>query len=397
MARAVFTNARLLDPEGSAPERGSLVVEDGRIAGVLGPGAALPEEAARIDCRGAWLAPGFIDLHHHGRLVFDDADDAAGALEAASASLSRYGTTAFLPTTLAWPQAELHERVSGLARALEDRSSRRGWPGAIPLGIHLEGPWIRGEAAGAQPLRGIRPYHAEEGRAVLDAAQGSVRLVTLAPELPGAEDLLAELSRRGIVAALGHSLAGAESIERAITAGLRHVTHLFNAMGPLHHRERGTAGLALADDRLSCDLICDGAHVHPDVVRVAARAKGDRLLLITDGIEPPGPGDSFGSGSLSSDGVALRLADGRLAGSCLTLDRAVRNLCAFAGASLRDAVAACTLRPARLLGIESERGTLRRGARADLVAVAEGGAVGRTWIAGEPAISQSEWITTHPS
>jgi N-acetylglucosamine-6-phosphate deacetylase len=390
MRRAVFTHTRLLDPEGSAPEGGSLVLEAGRIAGVLGPGADLPREADRVDCRGLWLAPGFIDLHQHGRLVFDDANDANGSLEAASASSSRHGTTAFLPTTVAWPQDELCERVAGLARALRDRTPRRGWPGAVPLGIHLEGPWIRGEMAGAQPRRGIRPYEAGEGRAVLDAAQGWVRLVTLAPELPGAGALLGELSRRGIVAALGHSLAGAEALEIAIGAGLRHVTHLFNAMGPLHHRDRGTAGLALADDRLSCDLICDGVHVHPDVVRLAARAKGDALLLITDAIELPSSGAaSFGSGPLVSDGVALRLPDGRLAGSCLTLDLAVRNLRGFTGASLRDAVAACTLRPARLLGIESERGTLRRGARADLVLLDDAGEVVECWIGGVPGLARS--------
>jgi N-acetylglucosamine-6-phosphate deacetylase len=181
MRRAVFTNARLLDPEDSAPERGSLLVEGGRITEVLGPGADLPGDASRVDCHGAWLAPGFIDLHHHGRLLFDDAAAAEVSLEAASASLTRHGTTAFLPTTVAWPQEELARRVAGLTRALEDRASGRSWPGAAPLGLHLEGPWIRGEMAGAQPRQGIRPYDAGEGRAVLDAAQGAVRLVTLAP------------------------------------------------------------------------------------------------------------------------------------------------------------------------------------------------------------------------
>jgi N-acetylglucosamine-6-phosphate deacetylase len=240
--------------------------------------------------------------------------------------------------------------------------------------------------AGAQPRGGIRPFDAEEGRVLFDGASGAIRMVTLAPEVPGAEELLAELGRRRILAALGHSLTGAEALERAIGAGLRHVTHLFNAMGPLHHRERGTAGLALADDRLTCDLICDGAHVHPDVVRVAARAKGDGLLLITDAVDPPPSGPvSFGSGPLANDGVALRLPDGRLAGSCLTLDLAVRNLRRFSGVGLREAVAACTLRPARLLGIESERGTLRPGSRADLVLLDVGDEVAGCWIGGVPA------------
>lgn len=394
MRRVVLANARILDPEGARDEPGCLVLEGDRIAGVLGSGEALPREAARVDCRGLRVAPGFIDLHHHGRLVFDDASAAASALEVSAASLVRHGTTAFLPTTVAWPQPELRGRVAGLAGTLADHAGGRGWIGATPLGIHLEGPWIRSEMAGAQPPRGIRPYDAGEGRAVFDAALGLVRLVTLAPELPGAGELLGELARRRIVAALGHSLAGAEAIERGIGGGLCHVTHLFNAMGPVHHRERGTAGVALADDRLSCDLICDGVHVHADVVRIAARAKGDRLLLVTDAIELPRSGTaSFGSGPITSDGQALRLPDGRLAGSCLSLDRAVRNFRAFAGASLRDAVAACTLRPARLLGIENERGTLRRGARADLVWLDDAGEVAECWVGGEPVWRRTQAAT----
>jgi N-acetylglucosamine-6-phosphate deacetylase len=155
-------------------------------------------------------------------------------------------------------------------------------------------------------------------------------------------------------------------------------------MGPLHHRERGTAGVALTDGRLSCDLICDGAHVHPSVVALAARQKGEQLLLITDRVELEGarPAPSFGSGPLHSDGVALRLADGRLAASCLTLDRAVRNLSEFAGWTRAQAIAACTLAPARLLGIEAERGTLRPGARADLAVLGSRAEVVETWIAG---------------
>ena len=189
-----------------------------------------------------------------------------------------------------------------------------------------------------------------------------------------------------MLASLGHSRAGPGEIEQAIARGARHVTHLFNAMAPLHHREPGLAGAALVDERLTADLICDGVHVHPSVVRVAARALGERLVLITDRIDPE-PGErasSFGSGAVRDDGVALRLADGRLAGSRVTLDLALRNAQRFAGLSLLEAVAACTLRPALRLGIERERGTLRPGARADFAVLGADGSLHSTWIGGQP-------------
>jgi N-acetylglucosamine-6-phosphate deacetylase len=225
---------------------------------------------------------------------------------------------------------------------------------------------------------------------VLALGRVAVRMLTLAPEVAGARALLADLAREGVLAALGHSRAEAAQLDVAIAEGARHVTHLFNAMGPLHHREPGLAGCALADDRLTCDLICDGAHVHPYVVRLAARALGERLILITDRVELEADAEpSFGSGALRDDGIALRLPDGRLAGSRVTLDRALANLQRFAGLSLLEAVAACTLRPARRLGIERERGSLRPGARADLAVLGPDGALHSTWIGGKPAFRNS--------
>jgi N-acetylglucosamine-6-phosphate deacetylase len=380
--RLVMRNALLLDPEARSPEPGSLLIEGGRIAARLAAGEPVVADARAVDVGGRRLAPGFIDLHFHGALAFRGAEGFAEALNDAGESLLRHGTTAFLATTLAWPAPEVAARVSRLASLLDARPTRT----AAPIGIHLEGPWIHPGAAGAQPRDAIRPFERSEGEEVLERGEGWIRMVTLAPEIEGATALQAALERRGIAIALGHSLARAEQVQASVERGARHVTHLFNAMGPLHHRAPGLAGVALGDDRLTCDLICDGVHVDPAMVRVAARAKGERLILITDRVEMRG-GESlgFGSGPLHDDGTAIRMADGGLAGSRLTLDRALGMVQEFAGLELLEAVAACTLRPARVLGVESERGTLRPGARADFAVLDEAGSVVETWIAGQRA------------
>lgn len=385
MERLVLEAAALLDPEARTESAGALVIENGRIAARVAPGSPAPEGARGIPLAGLALAPGFIDLHYHGALIFTAPEDAGRALRVAGEALLRTGVTGYLPTTVTWPATELAAHVSAWAQAAAALAAPADC--AAVLGLHLEGPWIRPEAAGAQPKAGIRPFRAADTE-LLDRAEGLARLVTFAPETEGARALLAELARRGVIASLGHSLADAEACARAIAEGARHVTHLFNAMGAFHHRAPGLIGVALGDDRLSCDLICDGVHVHPAAVRLAARAKGERLTLITDNVAVPSASEhanafpSFGAGAVRDDGNALRLVDGTLAGSRLTLDRALANAQAFGALSRLEAVRAMTLAPARVLGLERERGTLRVGARADFTLLDTQGRVAETWLAG---------------
>jgi len=371
VSKLALTGARLIDPEGDEPREEVLLLEGGAIVDRLLPGAPLGSDWQRVALDGRALAPGFLDLHFHGGLWGAAPKAFAGALERAGREMLPAGTTGFLATSVAWSRERLGPCVSALAEAIDGQAPG----GAACLGLHLEGPWVNPQASGALAVDCLRPFDPARDPEVLERAGALLRMVTLAPELPGAEALLDELAARDVLAALGHTRADAEQIDDAVARGLRHVTHLFNAMGPIHHREPGVAGSVLARDALSCDLICDGHHVHPNMVRLAARAARERLVLITDRVDLPGS-------EADADDEPPRLPDGTLAGSRLRLDLAIRHAREFAGLDLREAVAASTVRPARLLGLENERGTFRRGARADLAVLDAEERVVETWLAG---------------
>jgi N-acetylglucosamine-6-phosphate deacetylase len=376
MERTALVGARLIDPECEEPLDETLLVEDGRIVDRLPRGRAVGGGWRRVARPDHWVVPGFIDVHFHGELFAAPTSEFAGALDRASMRMLETGTTAFLATTVSWSEEALAERVTELVRIVGESPPK----GATCLGLHLEGPWLSPAAAGAMTPGCLRPFVRERDVDVLDRAGDLLRMVTLAPEIDGAAALLDELLRRDVVASLGHSRARPETIDAGIHHGLRHVTHLFNAMGPFHHRDPAVAGTVLADDRLTCDLICDGHHVHPDVVRIAARALRERLVLITDRVDLPG----VAAAPPGEPGAPARLPDGTIAGSQLGQAQAVRNAMVFAGLPLVEAVAAATIRPARLLGLEHEWGTLRPGGRADLAVLDESGHVVETWIEGRP-------------
>ena len=290
---------------------------------------------------------GLIELQVNGASGFDLTNDPESVWQVGTV-LRRFGVEAFLPTLVS-PSWAILDR----ARAAWASGAPEGYQGATPLGWHVEGPFIAPSRAGAHDPASLQ---APDARIVAGWAPGSgIRMVTLAPELPGALEVVAALVSNGVVVSAGHSAATYEQAVIGFDAGIRSVTHLFNAMAPLDHREPGLAGAALADERVTIGLIPDGLHVHPAMVGIVRRAVGpDRLAVVSDAIAalgmPPGAYRLAGR-DVTFDGSSARLPGGGLAGSVIGLDAAVRNLAAFAGVPLADAALAATVVPARLLGL----------------------------------------------
>lgn len=334
-------------------------------------------EAVGLSRRGRGLAvPGFVDLHVNGLAGVDFlACDELGLAEAAR-SLAATGVVAFLPTVVSAPLADLR-RVLGLVRRMVPRTDP---PGARPVGVHLEGPFLSPRRAGVH-----RPEYLLEPDAALLAELmeiGPVSQVTLAPELDGAMEVIRMLAGRGTVASLGHSDADAATAHRAFDAGARSVTHLFNAMRPVGHREAGLAGAALARDDVVLPVIVDGVHLSPEAVQLVWRAAPERMVLVTDAVAATGVGDgawSVGPVEVRVEGAEVRDYEGRLAGSVLTMDQAVRHLVAT-GVPLVDAVRAASTTPGRLLGMAT--GGIGPGCLADLVVLDDRLEVATTLIRG---------------
>jgi N-acetylglucosamine-6-phosphate deacetylase len=361
----LFAHAEVWTPEQAF--RGWVRVAEGRVA-ALGPGEPprpTPGDEL-VDAEGLVLAPGFVDLHVHGAAGYDLLTGGSEALAAVAAFLVRTGCTAFLPTTVAAPWDETRAALAVWAEACA-----RPPEGARPVGIHLEGPFLNPQRAGMQPRAHLRLPDAAWAEALLGAGRGWVRTVTLAPELPGGQELVASLARRGVAVSLGHSEARYEEVVEAVARGARRVTHAFNAMSALHHRAPGLVGALLDLEGLAAEAIADGVHLHPAVLRLLWRTKGwRRVALVTDAMAGAGAPDGvyrFGGQEVRVADGAARLADGTLAGSVVTLDRAVRTAVA-AGVPRRQAVGMATLVPAEAVGL-TDAGRLAPGARADLVAL----------------------------
>jgi N-acetylglucosamine-6-phosphate deacetylase len=374
----LLSNANLYAPEPLGP--GGVRVEGGQIAAVYRIGEAMPEGDV-IDLGGAALGPGFIDVHAHGA---DGVDvmDGSEAIARVARFFARHGVTSFLPTTVTASWDAIERAVEGVRQAMATEGG-----GARVLGAHLEGPFLSAQRLGAQsPDFCILPTPAHVAR-LLQVAGDVAQVVTLAPEIEGGMDAIRALSGRGIVASIGHTAASEGQAAAAFAAGARHVTHLFNGMPPMHHRSPGVIGAALATPEVTVELIADGVHLAPAVVRLAVAAKGvGGVLLVTDAMAAAGCVDGqYLLGPVTvyvRDGQA-RLAEGNLAGSTLTLERAVVHVAGWTDAGLGGAWQMASLNPARLLGIAGHAGRLAPGYDADLTALDAAGRVVLTMVGGK--------------
>ena len=397
-----FSAATVFASQG-ALDHGFLLVERGRILSLRGSTDGTQEftDSALVDFGCDVIAPGFLDLHIHGAGGFDVMDDDPDALTAIERLLVRHGVTSYLPTTVTAPLDITLRALERLAIAIEaretecatlrDASSARSsaqlassFCRAQPLGIHLEGPFISHARRGVHPPQDLLPPSLATFERLWQAARGRIRMLTFAPELDGAMELIAAAAARGVCVSLGHSDADFATTERAISAGARHATHTFNAMRPLAHRDPGIAGSILTNDSVTADLIADGIHLDPAIVKLIARSKGtERTVLITDAISATGMPD--GRYRLGSIEVEVKNGScesaGRLAGSVLTMDQAVRNLAKFAEWKLAEAAASASRNPARVLG-SNNKGVLAPGADADFLVLDSEGRVTRTFIGG---------------
>jgi N-acetylglucosamine-6-phosphate deacetylase len=370
MSSTIIHTARALTPLEEIPDA-AIVFADGRIS-AIGPRAGIvaPAGAREISARDATIVPGFVDVHIHGAGGHDVMSSTEEALTTIASTVARRGTTSIVATTVTAPPDETRRSLEGISRYILSSANRNPDVTAEIIGIHLEGPFISPTRRGVHPAGAIANPSTTLLDRYLDAAAGTVKILTLAPEIPGALELVERGYAKGLVVALGHTDATYEQAHTAIFRGARHAVHVFNAMRPFSHRETGVLGAVLTDPNVTAEIIADGVHVDDPAIRLLLAAKGtDLVLLVSDGTAATGMRDgSYRLGTFDvtvSDGIS-RNREGKLAGSTLTLDRAVQHM-ARLGVPLIEAIRMATYNPAHRVGIDERKGVLAPGADADLL------------------------------
>jgi N-acetylglucosamine-6-phosphate deacetylase len=366
----------------------TVVIEDGIVSSMGTQEAGESAASDRVlDYPGATLAPAFFDVHMHGAAGHDVMEATPEALLAVGGFLASRGTGSYLATTVTASKDATLRALAGLAKLVAkapDEARHKAWP----IGIHLEGPFLSHAKKGVQPAEHLLTPDIATFDRFFDASEGHIKLMTMAPELPGAVELVAHASARGVRVSLGHSDATSAETRAAIAAGAASATHTFNAMRPLDHREPGILGTVLTTDSLYAELICDGIHTAPELVKLWWRAKGpERAILVTDAMSAAGKPD----GEYHLGGFAVQVANGKamargvLAGSVLTLDRALTNFLEFTGADLEQGLRLLSINPATMTGFQDQAGSLAVGQKANLVAVDGAGKLLASFVNGLPA------------
>ncbi len=378
MTALLLHNAEILTPDQRLHDA-SVLIDHGRIV-TVGTGITAPA-AVPFDLHGLLLVPGFIDIHVHGGGGHSLTASHVERLLAYAKWAPRHGVTGFLAGTVG-PNAASIERALQRGSGLVERISE----GAQLLGYHLEGPFINPRRRGAFDAAWLLPPDVRQFARFVQVAEGQLRLVTLAPELPGADLVIREAVRTGVLSSLGHTDASYEELLRGFELGARNVTHCFNAMRPFTHRDPGPIAAALTAPGVHCELIADGEHVAAGAMRMLLAARGWRnTVLVTDGIELAGT--AAGSFDLAGQAVTVRKGraltpQGTLAGSVATMDACLRNAVRLGGADLREAVTMASLNAAQAIGAAGDRGRIAPGFRADLAALTPELRVALTWVGG---------------
>ena len=384
MTTTLIHAARALTPATEINDAGILIRED--VVEAIGPraGLSLPAGAREIRAAGKTAIPGFVDVHIHGAGGHDVMEGSREAMAAVTKTVAQHGTTALVATTVTASPEDTLRSVAGISKYITEQHQTND-PRAEVLGIHFEGPFISAVRRGVHPLEWVKLPSAELLEKFLQAAAGNAQILTIAPELMGAIPCIDVARKAGLVVALGHTDATYEQARAGIAHGARHAVHVYNAMRPFSHRDTGVIGAVLTSPEVTAELIADGVHVDGAAMKLLLQAKGaSGVILVSDGISATGMPDGkymLGTFEVTVSGGVCRNAEGKLAGSTLTLDRALRNIVGL-GVSLPDAVRTLTLNPASLLGIEFKKGSLRVGADADILLLDERLQVAGVWARG---------------
>jgi len=386
MTTTLIHAARAITPTSEIKDAGILIRED--VIEAVGPrsGMNLPSGAQEIRAADKTAVPGFIDVHIHGAGGHDVMEGTPEAFRSITRKVAEHGTTSLVATTVTASADDTVRAVEGITGYIA-RQHQTEEPRAEILGIHFEGPFISKERRGVHPPQWIQLPSAQTLGRFLKAAAGNARILTIAPELLGAAPCIDAAREAGLVVSMGHTDATYEQARAAMARGARNATHVYNAMRPFSHRDPGVIGAVLTSPDVNAELIADGVHVEEAAMKLLLLAKGaTRVILVSDGLSATGMPDgkyTLGEMEVTVTGGVCRNAEGVLAGSTLTLDRALRNIVGL-GIALPDAVRMLTLNPAAMLGIEFKKGALRAGADADVLLLDEELQITNVWARGVP-------------